>query len=108
MIYVENAIYFLSVSSIEKILSREMKLINSCSCPMLSTFWRTYCAWFDCYDQLPICSIVRMACGRRQSSELVTFTVLGWLRAWWTPYQNGHHTPLQSLQWRNILQPKSV
>jgi len=26
------------VSSIEKILSRDMKLINSCSCPKLSTF----------------------------------------------------------------------
>ena len=23
-----------------------------------------------------------------------TFTVFGWLRACWTPYQNGHHTPL--------------
>ena len=23
-----------------------------------------------------------------------TFTVLGWLRAWWTPYQNSHPTPL--------------
>jgi len=43
----KNAIYFLSVSSIEKILSREMKLIHSCSCPMLSTFQRTCCAWFD-------------------------------------------------------------
>jgi len=38
LIYVENAIYFLSVNSIEKIASREMKLINCCSCPMLSTF----------------------------------------------------------------------
>ena len=23
-----------------------------------------------------------------------TFPVLGWLLAWWTLYQNGHHTPL--------------
>jgi len=23
-----------------------------------------------------------------------TFTVLGWLQAWWTPYQNGHRTQL--------------
>ena len=40
--YVENAVYFLSVNSIEKILSREMKLINSCLCPMLSTFYLAY------------------------------------------------------------------
>ena len=25
-----------------------------------------------------------------------TFTVLDWLRAWWTPYQNGHRTQLDS------------
>jgi len=62
------------MSSIEKILSREMKLINFWSCSMQSS---TCCAWFDYYDQLAICTIVRMACGRRQPPRLVNLHSFG-------------------------------
>ena len=47
--------------------------------------------------KLPICSSVRMACGIGDNHHgWWTFTVLGWLLAWWTPYQNDHRTPLLS------------
>ena len=59
---------------------------------MLSTFWRTCCAWFYYYDQLPICSSVRMACGRRQPSQLVNLHIFGRVASLantlpkWSPY----------------------
>ena len=37
-------------------------------------------------------------------------TVLGWLRTWWTPYQNGHSTPLTGihpLEWPSREEPGS-
>jgi len=83
------------VSSVEKILPQEMKSINSCLGLMLSTFYSVHAAHG---------LIIVINC---QSVQLLkwlvvgdnhhgwwTFTVLGWLWTCWTPYQNGHRTPL--------------
>jgi len=51
--------------------------------PFYSVAYAVLMLWY--YDQLPICSSVWMACGRRQPTWLVTLTVLVCLQSWWTP-----------------------
>jgi len=77
-----------------------MKWINCCSCPMLLTFSDTCCAWFDYYDQLPICSSVRMACGKRQPPRLLNLYTFGLVASLVNTRQNGHCTPLLATQVR--------
>jgi len=94
--YVENAIYFLSVCSVENILRNENNefLFASDAVDVLAYMLRV----FGYYEQLPICSSVRMACGGRQPPRLVNIHSFGLVASLvntlpkWPPYATGTET----------------